>query len=193
VSRAPQQPVREALTEAALELFYRQGVASTTLVDIAGAAGVPTGNVYYHFRTKEALVEAVIDKRTQELKRSLAEADVHGEPLARLKAIIRSYRSRVETEAETVIAYGCPYASLLDDLSKLDSKHLRKARGLLKLYVDYARRQFEALGKGDETEDLALEFISRIQGAYVLGRGFASSDMLVRQLERLEAWLEAQV
>ncbi len=59
MSRVPQQPAREALAEAALELFYRQGVASTSLAEIAGAAGVPTGNVYYHFRTKDALVEAV--------------------------------------------------------------------------------------------------------------------------------------
>lgn len=193
MSRVTQQPAREALTEAALELFYRQGVGNTSLADIAGAAGVPIGNVYYHFRTKDALVEAVIDKRAQKLRRSLAEADVHENPLTRLKAIIGNYRSRVETEAKTVIAYGCPYASLVDDLSKLGSKHLQKVGNLLKLYVDYAQRQFEALGKGNEAEDLALEFISRIQGAYVLSRSFSSSDVLVRQLERLEAWLEAQV
>jgi hypothetical protein len=40
---------------------------------------------------------------------------------------------------------------------------------------------------------LALEFISRIQGAYVLGRSFASADMLVRQLDWLKVWLEDQV
>ncbi len=187
MSRVPQQHAREALTEAALGLFYRQGVASTTLADIAGAAGVPTGNVYYHFRTKEALVEAVIDKRIEELERSLAEADVHEEPLARLKAIIRDCRDNAEVRT----AYGCPYASLLDDLSRHGSKHAPKTGNFIRLYVDYARKQFEAAGRGDEAEDLALEFISRIQGAYVLGRSFASSDMLVRQLDWLQAWLAA--
>ena len=190
--RVSHQPTREALSEAALELFYRQGVANTTLADIAEVAGVPTGNVYYHFRTKDALVEAVIDKRIQELESSLVKVDVYEEPVARLKAIIDIYRDRIETEAEAVIAYGCPYASLVDDLSKLGSEHLRKAGNLLKLYVDYTRRQFEALDKGAESEDLAFEFISRIQGAYVLSRSFGSAAVLARQLERLEAWLEAQ-
>jgi TetR/AcrR family transcriptional repressor of nem operon len=175
VSRAPQQPAREALAEAALELFYRRGVANTSLADIAGVAGVPTGNVYYHFRTKDALVNAVIDKRIEELKTFFVKVDVHEEPLARLQAIIHFHSSWIEAEAEAITAYGCPYASLLDDLSKLDSKHLRKAGDLLKLYVDYAQRQFEALGKGEEAEDPALEFISRIQGAYVLSRGFSSA------------------
>jgi TetR/AcrR family transcriptional repressor of nem operon len=171
VSRVPQQPAREALAEAALELFYRNGVANTTLADIAGAARVPTGNVYYHFRTKEALVEAVIDKRIEQLHTLFAEADVHEEPLARLKAIIRDCRENAEVRT----AYGCPYASLLDDLSRHGSRHAPKTGEFIRLYVDYARKQFEAAGRGGEAEDLALEFISRIQGAYVLSRGFSSA------------------
>jgi len=189
VLRASPHSTRETLAKAALELFYQQGVANTSLADIAGAAGVPTGNVYYHFRSKEALVEAVIDKRIKQLNTLFAEADVHEKPLARLKAIIRDCRENAEART----AYGCPYASLLDDLSRHGSKHAPKTGSFIRLYVDYARRQFEVLGKGAEAEDLALEFISRIQGAYVLGRSFASSDMLVRQLDSLKAWLEAQV
>ena len=187
--RASPHSTRETLAKAALKLFYQQGDAKTSLADIAGAAGVPTGNVYYHFRSKEALVEAVIDQRLEQLNTLFAEADIHEEPLARLKAIIRDCRENAEVRT----AYGCPYASLLDDLSRLGSKHAPKTGNFIRLYVDYARRQFEAVGKGAEAEDLAPEFISRIQGAYVLGRSFSSSDMLVRQLERLEAWLEAQV
>jgi len=38
---------RERLVTAAQELVYRQGVARTTLADIASAADVPVGNVYY--------------------------------------------------------------------------------------------------------------------------------------------------
>jgi len=51
---------RDRLIEAAKAKFYQQGVACTTLADIAQQAQVPLGNVYYHFRTKEALVEAVV-------------------------------------------------------------------------------------------------------------------------------------
>jgi AcrR family transcriptional regulator len=50
----------DRLIEAAKARFYQQGVARTTLADIAQQAQVPLGMVYYHFRTKEALVEAVV-------------------------------------------------------------------------------------------------------------------------------------
>ena len=59
---------RDRLIEAAKAKFYQQGVARTTLADIAQQAQVPLGNVYYHFRTKEALVEAVVQAHTQELQ-----------------------------------------------------------------------------------------------------------------------------
>jgi AcrR family transcriptional regulator len=38
---------RERLVAAASELIYRRGVARTTLADIAQAADVPVGNVYF--------------------------------------------------------------------------------------------------------------------------------------------------
>ena len=51
---------RDRLIEAAKAKFYQQGVARTTLADIAQQAQVPLGMVYYHFRTKEALSQVMV-------------------------------------------------------------------------------------------------------------------------------------
>ncbi len=40
--------------------MYRQGATATTLADIAQAADVPLGNVYYYFKTKDDLIRAVV-------------------------------------------------------------------------------------------------------------------------------------
>ena len=56
---------RERLVGAARQMLYEHGVEKTTLADIAAAAGVPLGNVYYYFRTKDALVSAVLDARAR--------------------------------------------------------------------------------------------------------------------------------
>jgi TetR/AcrR family transcriptional repressor of nem operon len=46
---------RERLLGAAADLLYRQGVEKTTLADIAQAADVALGNIYYYFKTKAAM------------------------------------------------------------------------------------------------------------------------------------------
>jgi AcrR family transcriptional regulator len=57
----------EAILTAARRLFGTQGFAATTMDDIADGARVAKGAVYHHFRTKEAVFEAVFDQVSRDL------------------------------------------------------------------------------------------------------------------------------
>ena len=57
----------EAILNAARRLFGAQGFAATTMDDIADAAHVAKGAVYHHFKTKEAVFEAVFDLVSRDL------------------------------------------------------------------------------------------------------------------------------
>ena len=85
---------RDRLIEAAKAKFYQQGVALTTLADIAQQAQVPLGNVYYHFRTKEALVEAVVQAHTQELHAKFGKWERIADPCQRLLALLQTAREQ---------------------------------------------------------------------------------------------------
>ena len=50
---------RDALVGACAELFWQRGYANTSIADIAGHAGIPVGNVYYYFRSKAEMADAV--------------------------------------------------------------------------------------------------------------------------------------
>src|SRR5436305_15098300 len=103
---------RDRLIEAAKIVFYQQGVTRTTLADIAQQAEVPLGNVYYHFRTKEALIEGVIQAHTQELQAFLARLALNPDPRQRLLALVTAGQ-----EGEQAVArYGCPHGSLCQEL-----------------------------------------------------------------------------
>src|SRR5687768_2467630 len=78
---------RERLIEGARRVFHEQGVQATTLADIAEAADVPVGNVYYYFKTKDQLIEAVIDAHADHIQPHLAGFERHRTPRARLKAL----------------------------------------------------------------------------------------------------------
>ena len=53
---------RHELLSAAAQLFRRKGFAATTTRDIAAAAGMQSGSPFYHFKSKDALLFAVMEQ-----------------------------------------------------------------------------------------------------------------------------------
>src|SRR6186713_170754 len=87
---------RVRLVEAAKILIHQQGFSLTTLADIAQHADVPLGNVYYYFKTKEAIGDAVIDKRMTEWKDTLVQLMHFPTPLERLEKFVESNHEDLE-------------------------------------------------------------------------------------------------
>ena len=177
---------RDRLVEAAKNMFYQQGVARTTLADIAQQAEVPLGNVYYHFRTKEALIEAVIQAHLQELQAFLARLALNPDPRQRLLALVAAGQ-----EGEQAVArYGCPHGSLCQELDKEGNQSASMASQLFQTYLNWAETQFRLLGKDEqEAKDCALDLISSLQGTFLLTNSFRSPELLERKLQRLASWL----
>ena len=80
---------REALLDAAEHVFRDRGVAHTSLAEVAEAAGLTRGAVYWHFRDKADLFEALCARVTLPMEAMVAEAgDVrHDDPLGALHAL----------------------------------------------------------------------------------------------------------
>ncbi|WP_185236510.1 TetR family transcriptional regulator [Teredinibacter franksiae] len=57
-----------ALLDAAIQLFSQQGLAKTTLNDIASAAGMTRGAVYWHFENKDAVIKALWERSASHLQ-----------------------------------------------------------------------------------------------------------------------------
>ena len=81
-TKAEAQETREALLDAAERVFFENGVATTSLTEIAQAASLTRGAIYWHFVDKAALFEAVQERgrlpqehiaKLQKLRRSFAE------------------------------------------------------------------------------------------------------------------------
>ena len=65
---------REAIIDAASELFAARGVTSTSIDDIAASAGIAKGSIYYNFESKAGLVEAIVARNSELMAASLLEA-----------------------------------------------------------------------------------------------------------------------
>jgi TetR/AcrR family transcriptional regulator, transcriptional repressor for nem operon len=177
---------RERLVAGAGDLLHQQGVQGTTLAQIAHAADVPPGNVYYYFKTRDDLVRAVIDSRAQSIRSLLASFDRRTTPRARLKGLARSWAD----VAELVAAHGCPLGSLSSELNKQDDELAQEAAQLFRLVIEWAEKQFREMGRRD-ARDLAITLFAGVQGAALLANTLADPKILSREVRRLERWIDS--
>ncbi|AGB23412.1 transcriptional regulator [Mycobacterium sp. JS623] len=185
---AARSPKRERLVTAAGELVYRQGVARTTLADIAAAADVPLGNVYYYFKTKDDIVDAVVDTHVQQLTTDIAELERrHRNPKTRLKALVGLVLAQ---RCDVIAQYGCPFGTLTSELAKHADGSDQPAAALMEVSLDWAERQLRAMGRRD-AHDLAVELVVGFQGTTVLANALGKPELVARQARRLEKWIDA--
>lgn len=176
---------RERLVEGARRLFHEQGVHRTTIAEIAGRAGVPVGNVYYYFKTRDEIVEAVIASYEEQAGSLIASFKLSKTPQARLKALVRNWLDMSDLVAE----HGCPMGTLCAELDKVDSGLDRDAADVMHTIIDWAEDQFRQLGRRD-ARDLAVALFAGIQGAALLANAFRDPTILNRQGRHLERWID---
>jgi TetR/AcrR family transcriptional regulator, transcriptional repressor for nem operon len=178
---------RERLVAAATQLLHQQGIERTTLADIAKAADVPAGNVYYYFKTKDEVVAAVIEAHAQQIKTTLASIDAHHRsPKSRLKALVREFSA----QSEIVAKHGCPLGSLCSEIGKRVNQPTLTEAELMRLPTAWAEEQFRSLGRPD-AHDLALDLLAAYEGSALLANTFHDPSVLSKAARRLNHWIDA--
>jgi TetR/AcrR family transcriptional regulator, transcriptional repressor for nem operon len=177
---------RERLVTSAADLLHRQGVLATTLAHVAHAADVPVGNVYYYFKVKDDLVQAVIDARAEQVRTMLGSLSRQPTPHARLKALACCWVDMREVVAE----HGCPFGTLCVELDKREDGLREAAAGLMELFIDWAREQFDELGRAD-ARDLAVTLLATVQGAALLANTLRDPEILTAQVRHVETWIDS--
>jgi TetR/AcrR family transcriptional regulator, transcriptional repressor for nem operon len=182
----PPRGKRERLVDGARLVLHQQGVEKTTLADIAQAADVPAGNVYYYFKTKDELVKAAIEAHAADMQAMLDSFGRHHSPKAQLKAFLRALTDQRETAAR----YGCPHGTLCSELDKRDDDMGQFAERLVQIPIDWAEQRFRALGRRD-ARDLAVALIAAYQGISLLTNTLRDPDLMTREARRLERWIDS--
>jgi TetR/AcrR family transcriptional regulator, transcriptional repressor for nem operon len=176
---------RDRLVAAAAELVARQGIEGTTLAEIAEAADVPPGNVYYYFKTREELLAALVERRREEIRALLSELDHRRGPRARLKGLADQWAAT----ADQLVEHGCPVACLASELGKTHPSLAPNAAALMEEMLNWSETQFRELGQSDP-RGLATTLLAGIQGAAVLADVLQDSDVVRREVRRLDRWID---
>ncbi|HEY8360171.1 MAG TPA: TetR family transcriptional regulator [Ramlibacter sp.] len=119
---------RNALLDAAEEVFLAQGVAGTSLNDIALAAGTTRGAIYWHFRDKADLFNAMMDRVVLPLQGAMMalESAQAGDPLPSLRHSLRQALHQTVTDPQTrrVFEVATHKVEYVDSLCAVRARHL---------------------------------------------------------------------
>lgn len=176
---------RTRLLQAAEKTTYRYGFGNTAIADIAKKARIPLGNVYYYFKTKDEIGDAIVELRVSRFRKLLQEFDKESSPKDRLCAFVKIKIKNREELARN----GCPVGTLCSELRKLGGTAAGKAKILFATALEWMEKQFRELGKGDESRGLAVHLLSATQGVSVLAHTFHDSGLIQMEASRLKTWI----
>lgn len=177
---------RAQIVDAADGLFYRHGYEHTSFATIADAVQISRGNFYYHFKSKDDILDAVISARLAGTKEMLEEWEAEeAEPAGRIRKFIHML---VANRAQ-IQSYGCPVGTLTTELAKLDHSSLDGANGLFALFRTWLHDQFVLLGHEAEADALAMHVLAFSQGVATLANAFRDEDFIRREVEHMCDWL----
>lgn len=110
---------RWRIVEAAMELFWLKGYASTSIADILSRSQVNSGSLYHFFPGKQDVLLAVLEAYRDGIHQMLLEPAWQGvqDPVERVFALLALYRRAI---VETECQYGCPIGSLALELHDAD-------------------------------------------------------------------------
>ena len=178
---------RSRLVEAASRLFHEKGVNTTTLANIAEAADVPLGNVYYYFKSKDSIVLAVVESRRNAIKSLINDIEANNaSPRAKLEAFI----AKNFANNENIASFGDSLGSLCQELGKQQGALSTATSGIMQDIIVWLEAQFSSLGKAD-AQKRAVELVSNIQGLNLLTLTFKDPQFAAKQgsflVENIEA------
>lgn len=111
------RPGRQALVEAAAQLFREKGYERTTVRDLAAAVGMQSGSLFYHFKTKGEILAEVMQQGVEQVIYNMEAAMVGvTEPRERLVALTHSHLYTLLSNEQAALA------SLLYDWKSLPAE-----------------------------------------------------------------------
>src|SRR5271155_1967382 len=183
--RTAQPDKRARLIETATKLAYGRGFRETSLADIAEAARVPVGNVYYYFKTKEELAEAVVERRLAEFRAFREEMDRLSSPKERLFAFVES----IHRNREQLARGGCPLGGLCTELHKEGGALAKKSAALFTKPMRWLEEQFRDIGHEKDSRELAVHLFSAFQGMAAVAFGANDGEVVAMEAKRLKDWI----
>ncbi len=177
---------RQRIVEAANRLFYHKGYHNTSFTDVVNASGVPRGNIYYYFKSKEDILHAALKYRLSRIEQMLQSwSERYRTPIERLNRFLEILPDSVDSLAR----YGCPMGTLNAELGKNDPALQAEAKAMFLLFEDWLTDQFAELGYAGRAREFARRLLARGQGISMITHVYGDRRFLMQETDLLQRWV----
>ena len=161
---------REALIDAAEQVFRREGVTRTSLAEIAAEAGVTRGAIYWHFRDKAELLDAMCERTVLPLEAAFARAGeaARADPLGTLRKLAVDALTQLARDPRTQAVFEILFhkCELVGELAQRNATQQVDRRECL----SSVEQLFElAMAKGQLPPNTDTRLCTNMMHAYVIG------------------------
>ena len=171
MSREPKEPnpsARERILEAASELFYRDGFIGVGVDTIIAKSGVAKMSLYRHFRSKDNLIVAYLERSDQRFRRWFEQALGQGNEADQL---VHLFQALGEFATSPACSGGCMFQHAAADFPDQDHPAHRLALEHKRAVLARLHELGKQAGAGDPRA-LAAQLLLLMDGAFVAARVF---------------------
>ncbi|MFD0574550.1 hypothetical protein ACFQ0T_41595 [Kitasatospora gansuensis] len=104
-----------------------------------------------------------------------------------MKALLNNWVDQRELTAR----YGCPTGSLASELDKRADGLDESVAKVMQHLIDWAAQQFRAMGRDDDSRELAVALVAAYQGISLLTNTFRAPELMAAEGRRLERWIDS--
>ncbi len=176
---------REAVVKAATKLMHVQGYQNTSLDDVLRESGVSKGNFYYHFRSKEDLGYAILDRLVAVFLERTLEPCFSGAdtpPLVQIRCFLDLV---LEAQRQRKCVGGCAMGNLASELSDVHEGFRARLASVFTAWrarLTVALREAQERGEvvaACEPESVGHFLVAGLEGAMLLSK--VSKDITVME------------
>jgi TetR/AcrR family transcriptional repressor of nem operon len=170
---------RDKIVEKARVMFWQHGYNATAMRDVTRSAKTSLGSMYYHFKTKDELLLAVLEQYKEMLRPALLAPvwEKVSDPIERIFGLLAVYRQAI---LATDFAYGCPIGRLAMEIDPgMREAHARIAANFegwsaaVQECLEAARGR---LPKALDTRTLSRFVLTVMEGGVMQSRSYRSVE-----------------
>ena len=179
---------KEKIVLAAGQLFYSRGYNQTSFSDIAEVAGIPRGNFYYYFKTKDDILTAVLDYHRFEVNKLLEACEQHSQEA---KDQLFYMIDVLVREEDNIIKYGCPLGTLGSELGKSSLNMQQQVTNIFESLRVWIEKRLADAGLSERSKEISMDILARMQGTTVLANVYHDVEFLRRSALQHKQWLSS--